>query len=264
MVSSVGRSPDLKLIAARRANRARARPRGSPVFRRLHPGHDAGVGMILGEDEPAAGPWQVVTLPRLLSLLGPGRLAGRPFILAIDGRSGSGKTTLAGRIHAEVTRSAVVHTDDVAWAQSILDWTSLLLDGVLRPVRRGAAVRFRPPVWQERSRPGAIEVPAGCELVIVEGVGAARHELMPVVDAVVWVQSDLAEARRRGIERDGGDEAARSFWDLWMAEELPFLAREQPWTRADIIVAGTPPLPHDPARDVVMARPDRPPAGAGA
>jgi hypothetical protein len=131
-------------------------------------------------------------------------------------------------------------------------------------VRRGAAVRFRPPVWQERSRPGAIEVPAGCELVIVEGVGAARRELMPVVDAVVWVQSDLAEARRRGIERDGGDEAARSFWDLWMAEELPFLAREQPWTRADIIVAGTPPLPHDPARDVVMARPDRPPAGAGA
>jgi len=37
-----------------------------------------------------------------------------------------------------------------------------------------------------------------------------------------WVQSDMAEAERRGIEHDGGDTAAVSFWHLWMAEELSF------------------------------------------
>jgi hypothetical protein len=216
------------------------------------------VAMILGAGEPAAGPWQAVTVARLVSLLRQRpRPAGRPFVLAIDGRSGSGKTTLAERIRAEVPASAVVHTDDVAWAQAILDWAGLLLDGVLEPVHRGVLVSFRPPAWQERSRPGAIEVPAGRDLVILEGVGAARHELMPWLDAVIWVQSDLAEAKRRGIERDGGDQAARSFWDVWMAEELPFMARERPWTRADIIVAGTPGVAYDRATEVVIARPDR-------
>jgi hypothetical protein len=33
----------------------------------------------------------------------------------------------------------------------------------------------------------------------------------------------VAAAARRGIERDGGDAAAVSFWHLWMAE-LPFMA----------------------------------------
>lgn len=78
---------------------------------------------------------------------------------------------------------------------------------------------------------------------------------MCLVDAVVWVQSDVVEAERRGIERDGGDPAAVSFWDLWMAEELPFMARERPWTRANVIVAGTPRVSHDPATEVVIAEP---------
>ena len=44
---------------------------------------------------------------------------------------------------------------------------------------------------------------------------------MDLVDAVAWVRSGVAAAARRGIERDGGDAAAVSFWHLWMAE-LPF------------------------------------------
>jgi hypothetical protein len=178
-------------------------------------------------------------------------------VIAVDGRSGSGKTTLSERISAVVPASVVVHTDDVAWHHSFFGWDGLMITGVLEPVRRGEAVSFRPPAWQERSRAGAVHVPAGCSLVIVEGVGAARRELMPFVDAVVWVQSDMAEAKRRCIDRDGGDEAAVSFWDEWMAQELPFLARQRPWERAAVIVAGTPELPHDPAAEVLVAMPDR-------
>jgi hypothetical protein len=213
------------------------------------------VAMILAQGEPAAGPWQVVSLARLVRLLLPsgGGPAGRPWLLAVDGRSGSGKTALAERIRGAVAASAVVHTDDVAWSQAMFDWADLLVGGVLEPVRRGEPVRFRPPAWRARDRPGAIEVAPGRELVIVEGAGAARRELMHLVDAVVWVQADLAEAERRGIERDGGDAAATSFWHLWMAEELPFMARQRPWTRADVIVAGTPSLPHDRANEVVIA-----------
>ena len=211
--------------------------------------------MTLGEGEPAAGPWQVLPLAQLVRRLRPrdGAPPGRPWVLAVDGRSGSGKTTLAERIRGVVAASTVVHTDDIAWSQAMFDWADLLKGGVLEPVHRGEPVSFRPPAWRERNRAGAIEVPQGRELLIVEGAGAGRRELMHLVDALVWVQSDMAEAERRGIERDCGDAAAVSFWHLWMAEELPFMARQRPWTRASVIAAGTPSVRHDPVNEVVIA-----------
>jgi hypothetical protein len=63
------------------------------------------------------------------------------------------------------------------------------------------------------------------------------------------VQSDFAEAERRGIARDieqggNGDRAETvAFWHEWMEHELRFLERQQPWRRADLIVAGTPVIP---------------------
>src|SRR5262245_54111392 len=195
------------------------------------------VPMVLGEGEQPAGPWGVVSLAELAAMLAPGERApaGRPWILAVDGRSGSGKTTVAGRIRDQVAASALVHADDVAWNQAMFDWADLLARGVLEPARRGEPASFRPPAWCERDRAGAVEVPRGLELLIVEGAGSARRELMHLIDAVAWVQADMAEAERRGIERDGGDAAAAGFWNEWMAEELPFMARDRPWMRADVV-----------------------------
>jgi hypothetical protein len=196
-----------------------------------------------------------------------GAPAGRPRVVAIDGRSGSGKSTLADRLHAAVPVSVVVHTDDVAWHQSFLDWVDLLATGVLEPVRRGQPVRYRPPAWDARGRPGAIEVAAGLDMVLVEGVGAGRRELAHLVDAVVWVQSDPAEAERRGLDRDvasgadGDRDQAAAFWREWMAEEVPFLEDQRPWERACVVVAGTPTVPHDPGQVVVA--PPVPPGQPG-
>lgn len=114
-------------------------------------------------------------------------------------------------------------------------------------------MRFRPPAWEQRDREGAIQVPQGCPLVIVEGVGAARKELMTLIDVVVWVQSDIEQARTRGVARDGGDAGAAAFWEEWATEEFPFLANQRPWDRADVIVSGTPDLDHDPTSQVVVA-----------
>jgi len=64
------------------------------------------------------------------------------------------------------------------------------------------------------------------------------------------VQSDAAEARRRGIERDvaGGRERDEvgPFWDEWMEEEVRFLAADRPWERADLVFCGTPAVLSDP------------------
>ncbi len=163
-------------------------------------------------------------------------MLGGARVIAVDGRSGAGKTTLARALAATRPGSAVVHTDDVAWFLARFDWVAEMRAGVLEPVLRGEPVAYRPPPWDERSRPGAIEVPAPCELLVVEGVGAGRAELADLIDRAIWVQSDREIARERGIERDGGDVAG---WEEWQSEEVPFLERDRPWERADVIVAGT-------------------------
>ena len=207
--------------------------------------------MELPDGEPLFGPWRVRSVDDLLDDL------GRPALLAVDGRSGSGKTTAVARIVARVPGAAVVHTDDIAWYHAMFDWSDLMAAGVLAPVRRGEPVAFRPPPWDERERPGAVVVPAACPLVVVEGVGIGRRDLAEYFDALIWVQTDRVVATARGLARDA--ETVRpepvAFWDEWEAAERPFLAAERPWERADVVVAGAPELPHDPATELVVAPP---------
>jgi hypothetical protein len=210
----------------------------------------------LPDGEPRFGPWQVRRVDEVLrGLLGSsGGAAARPSLLAVDGRSGSGKTTVARRILDRVPGAAVVHTDDIAWYHAMFDWSALITEGVLAPLRRGAAVAFRPPPWDARGRPGEVTVPAGCALVVVEGVGIGRRDLAPFFDGLLWVQTDRAVAWARGLARDGGGAAQEAFWREWEAAERPFLAAERPWERADVVVDGAPRLPHDPVTELLVAQ----------
>src|SRR6476469_8165080 len=141
--------------------------------------------MKLGPGEPSAGPWRVTPISDVVHrIFNAGRKPlDRPWIVAVDGRSGSGKSTVANLLHQSVAASAIVHTDDVAWHHSFFDWTNLLLENILKPLRDGKAVRYQPPGWQQLGRPGAIEVPADLDLVVVEGVGASRSEVRPFIDS---------------------------------------------------------------------------------
>jgi hypothetical protein len=121
------------------------------------------MALQLASGEPEAGPWHAEPLSTVIESLtqpGPGvAVRGRPAVLAVDGRSNAGKTTLAARIGQAVPGSAVVHTDDIAWAHSRFGWADLLIEGILVPAYRGRAVSYRPPRWAEHGREGSIEVP---------------------------------------------------------------------------------------------------------
>ncbi len=218
--------------------------------------------MELGPGEPAAGPWHVEPVNAFARSLAEaaGTPIGRPRIIAVDGRGGGGKTALAERLARALSPAAVVHSDDVAWAHSRFGWDDLMSEGVLRPLRAGGRVHYRPAGWDKDGREGCLSVAAGLSAVIIEGVGVSRHTLMPLVDVAVWVQSDFTEAKRRGMSRDMADlgrteEEALRLWDEWEAEEVPFLQDDQPWQRAHFIVGTASSLPHSPNTEVVVSPP---------
>jgi hypothetical protein len=197
-----------------------------------------------GSSESIVSAWRCVPLADVVAQLrttDPGRTG----IIAIDGRSAGGKTTLAETLHTAMPNSAVVHTDDVAWNYSMFDWADALADNVIAPVRSGEPVHYRPPGWAANGRLGTLDLPGRLDTLIVEGVGAGRRALAGVIDILIWVQSDFVAAQERGLARDiasgvnGGPDETRKFWDWWMAAELPFLEREEPWWRADLTVAGS-------------------------
>ena len=89
--------------------------------------------MTLLEGEPAAGPWRALDTAELVNhvLQVAGQPLGRPQIVAVDGRGASGKSTLAAELKRAVARSAVVHTDGLAWHEPFFAWGHLLRDEIL-------------------------------------------------------------------------------------------------------------------------------------
>jgi hypothetical protein len=232
------------------------------------------MALQLAPEEPEAGPWRAELLSSVAAAVTrqepDSRDTRRPVVLAVDGRSNNGKTTVAGRIGDMVPGAVVIHTDDIAFQHSRFGWADLLVDGILLPVHAGRAVSYRPPKWNEHGRPGSLDVPADCPLLIIEGDGAGRREVAHLIDRLIWVQADEREAARRSAARlanppaaDMANQAADGtpFDEAgWMAEEIPFNADQRTWERADLIVCGTPEIPHDPSTEIVIAAP---PGSAG-
>lgn len=192
-------------------------------------------------DEPSIAEWVEATYTGVMSTLRANSGPSGTVLIGVDGRSGSGKSTFAANLAKAAAHATVVHTDDIAWHHGFFDWDDLLVDGVLGPLRRdGAPIAYRPPAWNVHHRPGAVEVPAGTEVLIVEGVGACRARLRPWFDATVWIQCDADLAYRRVLAR--GDDPVE-FIDDWTAQEVSFLAQDRPWARATVVVSGQSPSP---------------------
>ncbi len=211
--------------------------------------------MRLRDGEIEAAGWHVEKLSAvLMTLLSdiPGS-GGRPALVAIDGRGGAGKTTIVHRLQELVPNSDVVHTDDIAWNYACFDWGKVTIEDVLHPLRQGEAVSFTPESWQEHGRSGAITVPAGLDVVWIEGTGIIRREFDGLIAASIWIQGDRDEQERRLAVRDGDSADQRRQVAEWLDEELPFMLREQPWSRATVTVAGDDPLDHDPKNEIVVA-----------
>ncbi|MFD4986882.1 uridine kinase [Streptomyces sp. NPDC058374] len=171
--------------------------------------------------DPADQPGPTGPLPRLAAevraappSLGPVRL------VAVDGYAGSGKTTFAGRLAEALDGAPVLHLDDLATHEEPFAWTVRLREQVLAPLAKGEDAHYRPYDWHRRAFGAPRPLPAA-PVVLVEGVGAGRRAVRPVLARLLWMDVPARTARLRGEERDGPELAA--FWRGWVrAERLHF------------------------------------------
>lgn len=172
-------------------------------------------------------------------------------LIAVDGPGGAGKSTFARRLASALNEAPVVHTDDFASHDEATGWWPLLEEWVLAPLAAGRTARFQRYDWGRRRRIDWCEIPPA-DVVLLEGVSAARAPVRDRLTFSVWLQTDRGERLRRGLERDGLELAG--FWAGWMAEEDAFYAADPTVDAVDLVVDGDPRVPHDPDQEFVVIR----------
>jgi len=174
-------------------------------------------------------------------------------MVALDGRSGAGKSTLAAAI-VEAVKGAVVHVDDfyrdmpdtdrlklspTQGVERYFDWERLR-DEALVPLVCGQPARFRCFDWFAGSGLTGPTLVGPHDIVIVEGVYAARPEfddlldLRVLVEAAEGVREQRRQQRLRSVSRDDPQG-----WDArWDAAERVYFDTIRPPDTFDLIVSG--------------------------
>jgi molybdopterin-guanine dinucleotide biosynthesis protein A/uridine kinase len=154
----------------------------------------------------------------------------RPVVIAIDGPSCAGKSILATAVSLRsgatvlegddfyrntLPRLTVLQREamsDAAVVDAVIDWERLRNQALL-PLRAGESATFQPYDWEAddgRLAPPKT-VPAG-DLIILEGVYAARPEFVDLVDLAVYLDVDPQIRARRYAERENDPDWV-SFWE---------------------------------------------------
>ncbi|MDI1464364.1 hypothetical protein QEZ54_25665 [Catellatospora sp. KI3] len=173
---------------------------------------------------------------------------GRTRLVLVDGPSASGKTMFAARLAQELggpdqgaaDAGAVdmVHTDDLldGWHDQFTYWPRLERQ-ILMPLRHGAPGGYHPFDWQLGRFGIEWTTVWPADVVIVEGVGAARAEARPWASLSVYVHAPAALRRARSILRDGP--AMQGVLRVWRHREVIHFAADGTADQVDVRIDGS-------------------------
>ena len=173
----------------------------------------------------------VATIVALVDASKP--LCGTTHLVCIDGPSGAGKTTLAHDVAADLA-APTVHMDDLypGW-DGLLAASDALAGGLLEPLALTGHGRWRRWDWAGEC-PAEWHDVAGRAPVIVEGCGTLAAANVRWAHLAIWLDADDALRKARALDRDGATFA--SHWDHWQSDFEEYLAREDPRSRADVVL----------------------------
>jgi uridine kinase len=182
----------------------------------------------------------------------PARL-GTVRLVAVDGGTGAGKTTFAERLAGALAgeRVETVHLDDLmdGWRDQFTFWPRLEA-GVLVPLAAGRVGRYAPYDWVAGrfSKERELLVP---DVLIIEGVGAARVDVRRRLTLAVFLVADPALRLARVLARDGA--GIEPELRRWMAAEETHFAGDRTPEVADVLVDGGCQVGHDPESGYVRS-----------
>ena len=105
-----------------------------------------------------------------------------------------------------------VAMSDLGVVDAVIDWARLR-DEALLPLRANQAAAFQPYDWDaDDGRLAPLKTIPAADLVIVEGVYAARPELADLIDLAVYLGVDPQVRAQRYTEREDDPDWQR-FWE---------------------------------------------------
>lgn len=166
-------------------------------------------------------------------------------LVAVDGGAGSGKTTFAAKLSQALGSAPILKMDDFISFRTLTEFWPRMERDVLAPLFAGRAAHYQIRDWVgdmhgEGLLPEPVETPFA-PVIIIEGVGSSRAELIGRLHFAVWIDTPEAERLRRGLERDAGIAGIREIWEKFQVGERAFLEADGARGRADLIVDGCSP-----------------------
>jgi molybdenum cofactor guanylyltransferase len=174
--------------------------------------------------------------------------AGRPVVIAIDGPSCAGKSILATALGLRSGGSILEGDDfyrqtlprltvrqretmsDGAVVDAVIDWERLRAEALL-PLRAGQLATFQPYDWYaDDGRLAPPKMIPAADVIIVEGVYAARPELADLVDGAVYLGVDPEVRAVRYAERTDDP----GWWRFWERGEAHYFSAVRPPASFDI------------------------------
>lgn len=165
---------------------------------------------------------------------------------AIDGPSGSGKSTYAdamvAALRADGADVVLVRADHLATWRRPASWWPELEVGVLQPLLAGRAGAYRPTMWSGTAadwltQPGPVVAVPVPEILVLEGVTAARRCVADRLDRALWIEwGTEVERLERSVARDG--EASRELLRRWQLFERGWFAVDDTRSRCEVVAGG--------------------------